>query len=144
VDAIMSFSNPDDDTLRRLFKNSRTIAVVGLSPDPERPSHSVSLAMQHNGYRIVPINPSGGTILGEKAYPNLTAIPVDIRVDIVDVFRRSDAVVPIAQEAVKIGARALWLQQGVVNEEAAVIADKAGLICVMDRCIEVAHSALKP
>lgn len=142
MDGSMSFANPDDETQRKLLETSRTIAVVGLSADPERPSHEVSLAMQHRGYRIIPINPNGGTMLGEKVYPSLTAIPADIPIDIVDVFRRSETVVPIAEEAVKIGARALWLQQGVYNEEAASIADKGGLLCVMDTCIKVAQAIL--
>jgi len=138
----MSFANPDDSTLRKLFKTAKNVAMVGLSPDPERPSHAVAKALQGNGYRVVPVNPQHGMILGEKSYASLAAIPADVPIDIVDVFRRSDAVVPIAQEAVKIGARALWLQQGVYNEEAAAIADKGGLICVMDYCIKVAHSTL--
>ena len=117
--------------LRRILKNNHTIAVVGLSADWYRPSYFAAKYMQEHGFRIIPVNPKYDEILGEKCYPNLKAIPE--AVDIVDVFRKPDDCVPIAEDAVAIGAKVLWLQLGVVNEEAARIAEAGGLEVVMDR-----------
>lgn len=136
----MAFQNPSTDEIRELLRRSRTVAVVGLSPDPDRPSYQVAAAMKARGYRIIPVNPNVESVLGEKAYPNLSAVPEPI--DIVNVFRRPEHVLPIAEEAVNIGAKALWLQEGVVNEEAALLAQRAGLFVVMDMCIKVADSVL--
>jgi uncharacterized protein len=133
----MAFANPPDHVVRELLTTSRTIAVVGCSPNPARPSHEVSAAMQQRGYRIVPVNPLGGVILGEKVFPDLASIPPEIAVDIVDVFRRSEETAAVAEQAVARGARALWLQQGVYDERAAAIAQRGGLLVIMDACLSV-------
>ncbi len=135
--------NPNPEEIRNLLKSSRTIAVVGLSENPRRPSHEVSKAMQTFGYDIFPVNPNlSRSVLGEKPCPSLTDIEAPI--DIVDVFRRSGEVMPVAREAVEIGARALWLQLGVINEEAAAYASSHGLTVVMNRCIKVDYASLRP
>ena len=110
--------------------NSKTIAVVGLSPDPERPSHYVSKYLQEQGYRVIPVNPLLQEVLGEKCYPNLSSITEPV--DMVDIFRRSEHVGPIVDEAIAIGAKYVWMQDGVVNEEAAANARSAGLSVVMN------------
>lgn len=126
--------------LKKLFKENKVIAVVGLSPNPARDSHRVALYMQRQGYRIIPVNPTVDEVLGERSYPNLTAIPE--KVDVVDVFRRPEEVVPIAKEAVAIKAKVLWLQDGVVNHEAAAIAEQGGLDVVMDDCMLRQHGRM--
>jgi uncharacterized protein len=123
-----------------LLRTSRTIAVVGLSSKRWRPSFGVSEYMQRAGYRIIPVNPGETEVLGEKSYAGLEQIPE--KVDIVDVFRRSEFVPDIVEQAIRIGARAVWLQEGVVHEEAAAKARAAGLIVVMDRCILKEHRKL--
>ncbi len=133
----MAWQNPPDDVLRELLLSTKTIAVVGLSPEPDKPSHEIPKQLQRRGFRIVPVHPSGGTILGERAYPDLDSVPKGMRIDIVDVFRRPEHTPPIAEAAVRIRARALWLQQGIVNEEAGRIAVEGGLLCVMDLCLGV-------
>ncbi|QHW34352.1 CoA-binding protein [Paenibacillus rhizovicinus] len=138
----MAFSNPSRDEIKRILEASNTIAVVGLSDNPERTSHMVSEAMQAKGYRIVPVNPNAQAILGETSYPSLRDIPFPV--DIVNVFRRSEHTPPIAQEAAEIGAKTLWLQLGVESEEAAAIAEQAGLQVIMDRCIKVEDAILMP
>jgi predicted CoA-binding protein len=127
-------------TIPELLKSSRTIAVVGLSSRRVRPSYGVAEYMQHNGYRIIPVNPQEQTVLGEKCYPDLDSIPD--RVDIVDIFRRSEFVPGIVDAAIRIGARAVWMQEGVVHEAAAEKAAAAGLAVVMDRCILKEHRHL--
>ena len=126
--------------LRRILKNNHTIAIVGLSADWYRPSYFAAKYMQEHGFRIIPVNPKYDEILGEKCYPNLKAIPEPV--DIVDVFRKPDDCVPIAQDAVSIGAKVLWLQLGVVNEEAARVAMAGGLEVVMDRCVKIEYARL--
>ena len=126
--------------LRRILKNNHTIAVVGLSADWYRPSYFAAKYMQEHGFCIIPVNPKYDEILGEKCYPNLKAIPE--AVDIVDVFRKPDDCVPIAEDAVAIGAKVLWLQLGVVNEEAARVAKAGGLEVVMDRCVKIEYARL--
>jgi len=126
--------------LRRILKNNHTIAIVGLSADWYRPSYFAAKYMQEHGFRIIPVNPKYDEILGEKCYPNLKAIPKPV--DIVDVFRKPDDCVPIAQDAVSIGAKVLWLQLGVVNEEAARVAETGGLEVVMDRCVKIEYARL--
>jgi predicted CoA-binding protein len=123
-----------------LLRTSRTIAVVGLSSKRWRPSFGVSEYMRRAGYRIIPVNPGEHEVLGEKSYASLEEIPE--KVDIVDVFRRSEFVPEIVEQAIRIGARAIWLQEGVVHEEAAAKARAAGLIVVMDRCILKEHRKL--
>jgi hypothetical protein len=125
----------DDRELRALLGTARTVAVVGLSPDPDRDSHQIAAYLQEHGVRIVPVNPNAEEILGERSYASLRDIPSDVHVDIVDVFRRSEETPAIARDAVAIGASALWLQEGIVNEEAARIAFDAGLDVIMGVCI---------
>jgi predicted CoA-binding protein len=130
----------DIPTLRRILRECRTIAVVGLSAEWHRPSHFAAKYLQQHGYRIVPVNPRYTEVLGERCYPNLEAI--DVPIDMVDVFRRTADVLPIARSAVAIGARCLWQQIGVVNREAAEIVRAAGLDAVMDRCVKIEHARL--
>jgi len=136
----MAFSNPSREDLRSLLLETKTIAMVGASSNPERPSHGVLRKLLSAGYHVIPVNPNETEVLGQRAYPSLEAIPE--KIDLVAVFRRSEATPPIAEQAVKVGARALWLQQGVVNDEAAEIARSGGLTVVMDQCIAVAHTLL--
>jgi predicted CoA-binding protein len=137
----MSHVNPPAERLKTLLTEARTIAMVGASSNPDRPSNGIMRRLQAVGYRVIPVNPNEIEVLGERAYPSLDEIPE--KIDIVDVFRRPEHTVAIADAAVRIGARALWLQQGISNEEAAVRASKGGLLVVMDECIGVAHSVLK-
>ena len=129
----------DDQTERitELLKSARTIAVVGLSSSPLRPSYGVAAYLQSHGYRIVPVNPQIKGALGEKAYPSLKAVPE--KIDIVDIFRRSENVPPVVEEAIELGLPALWMQETVVHEEAAEKARRAGVFVVMDRCILKEH-----
>ncbi|MBD3918094.1 CoA-binding protein [Paenibacillus sp. PR3] len=138
----MAYAHPSREQLKELLERSNTIAVVGLSDKPDRTSYMVSQAMQAKGYRIIPVNPNAETILGEKSYATLRDIPEPV--DIVNVFRRSEHTPPVAEEAVAIGAKALWLQLGIANEEAAATAQDNGLFVVMDRCIKVEDSILLP
>lgn len=118
------------DVIEEQLTNSRTIAVVGLSPRPERPSHSVAKYLQEQGYRVIPVNPLIDEALGEKSYPDLTSVPEPV--DMVDIFRRSELVGPVVDEAIAIGARYVWMQDGVVDEDAAARARAAGISVVMD------------
>lgn len=138
----MPFSNPKPEEIRALLKQVKTIAVVGLSPKPDRPSHAVARALQRFGYRIVPVRPAVDEVLGEKAYARLTDIPFPV--DLVDVFRAPEHVPAIVEAAIAIGAKAIWLQEGVINEPAAERAQAAGLTVVMDRCIYKDYIALMP
>ena len=126
-------------TIKKIFE-LKTIAVVGMSPKPERPSHYVALYLKKNGYDIIPVNPGHDEIAGLRSYASLKDIPV--AVDVVDVFRRSEFVEPIAKDAVGIGAKALWLQDGVINDEASKLAGDAGLMVVMDDCMLRQHRQL--
>jgi predicted CoA-binding protein len=130
----------DINTLRRILRESKVIAVVGLSADWFRPSYFAAKYMQEHGYRVIPVNPKYPEILGQKCYPSLR----DIRqpVDMVDVFRKTADVMPIAEDAIAIGAKVLWQQLGVRNEEAAAKARAAGLETVMDRCVKIEHGRL--
>jgi predicted CoA-binding protein len=133
--------NPDAAEIRRLLKESRNVAVVGLSESPYRTSHAVARALQNFGYKIFPVNPNlSEPVLGEEPYATVQEIPE--RVDIVDVFRRSEKVMPVAEDAVAAGAKVLWLQMGVINEEAARYAEEHGLIVVVDRCTKVDYATL--
>ena len=131
-----------DEQITDLLKSAGTIAVVGLTDNPLRPSHGVSAYMQAQGYRIVPVNPTIREALGEKAYATLHDIPKDVKIDIVDVFRRPDAVPGIVDEVLELKLPALWLQETVVDEKAAERARKAGVKVVMDRCILKEHRRL--
>jgi hypothetical protein len=126
---------PSDDELRAILGDARTIAVVGLSSKPHRDSYEIAEYLQRKGYRIVPVNPNEAAILGERAYPSLLDVPGDVRIDVVDVFRRAADTPVVAEQAVRVGARVLWLQDGIVNEEARQIAESAGLTVVMGVCI---------
>ena len=133
--------------LRRILATCRTLAVVGLSPQWHRPSFFAAKYMQAHGYRIVPVNPGASEILGERCFPSVTAAADALRadgvqIDMVDCFRRTEDIAPIAEEAIAIGARCLWQQLGVVNEAAAAKARAAGLDAVMDRCVKIEHARL--
>jgi predicted CoA-binding protein len=130
----------DINTLRRILRESRVLAVVGLSADWYRPSYFAAKYMQEHGYRVIPVNPKYESILGEKCYKSLRDIPE--KVDLVDVFRKTESVLPVAEEAIAIGAKVLWQQLGVRNEEAARKAQAAGLDAVMDRCVKIEHGRL--
>jgi hypothetical protein len=129
-----------DSEIEDILKTSRIIAVVGLSPKPDRDSYEVAHYLQQHGYKIIPVNPTAASILGEKAYPDLLSIPE--KVDVVDIFRRPEHVPPIVEEAIKIGAKTIWMQLGVVNEDAAKKAVEAGLEVVMDKCMLREHRRL--
>jgi predicted CoA-binding protein len=133
--------NPSREEIRALLSGAKTVAVVGLSDRPHRTSHAIARAMQGFGLRTIPVNPNlDGPVLGEEPYSSVQEIPDGV--DIVDVFRKSEKVMPVAQDAVAAGAKALWLQSGVVNEEAAAYAREHGLTVVMDRCIKVDYASL--
>ncbi len=134
----MTYVNPPDDVLRAILEDAKTIAVVGASSKPGRASHDVFRRLQHIGYRVIPVNPHETAVLGEKAYPSLEAVPEPV--DIVNVFRRAEATPAIAESAVIIGAKVLWLQEGVWNETAAAHASARGLGVVMDLCIAVVYA----
>ena len=123
-----------------ILRDNKTIAVVGLSANPQRPSNTVAAYLKENGYKIIPVNPNEKEILGETCYPDLNSIPGPV--EVVDIFRRSEDVLPIAQEAVKIGSGVVWMQEGVINEEAAAYAGQAGLKVVMDKCIKKEHEKM--
>ena len=131
---------PSDATLRSILDEARTIAVVGLSSKPDRDSYGVARYLQRRGYRVVPVNPNETEVLGEKAYPSLLDVPTELAIDIVDVFRSAEVTPPIAEQAVRSGARTLWLQEGIVNDEARRIAEEGGLTVVMDLCIRTTRA----
>lgn len=128
--------------IRQSLANCKTIAVVGLSPKPHRDSFRVAKYMQDHGFRIVPINPNASEVLGEKAYASLTEAATHERIDMVNCFRNSEDILPIAAEAIAIGAKSLWLQIGVVNDAAAKQATNAGLVVVQDLCLMIEHRQL--
>jgi uncharacterized protein len=134
--------SPEDRELRALLGDVHTIAVVGLSSRRGRPSFEVASYLQEHGYRIVPINPNEAEVLGERAYATLADVPPDVRIDVVDVFRRAEETPAVAREAVAIGARVLWLQEGIVSEEAARIATEGGLEVIMGVCIRHVRARL--
>jgi uncharacterized protein len=128
--------SPEDRELRILLGEAHTIAVVGLSSKPHRPSYGVAAYLQEHGYRILPVNPNETEVLGEPAYPSLSALPPDVRIDVVDVFRRAEETPQVARDAAAIGAKVLWLQEGIENEDAYRIADDGGLEVIMGVCIK--------
>ena len=134
---------PSDAELRSILGDARTIAVVGLSSNPFKDSFEVAGYLRSKGYRIVPVNPNETEVLGETAYPSLLDVPKDIRIDVVDVFRRAAATPPIAEQAVKVGAKVLWLQDGIVNEDARRIAEEGGLTVIMGVCIRTTNRRLQ-
>ena len=127
----------ETESITELLKTARTIAVVGLSSSPLRPSYGVAAYLQSHGYRIIPVNPQIKGALGEKAYPSLLEVPE--KIDVVDVFRRSEFVPPVVEQAIQLQVPAVWMQEGVIHEEAAEKARQAGLFVVMDRCILKEH-----
>ena len=133
-------NSPDAAVLREILTSSKTIAVVGMSPNPARPSHEVARYLMAHGYTVIPVNPGQREILGQLCYPTLDAVPV--KVDIVDVFRNSADVLPIAEAAIRIGAKCLWLQLGVSHEGGEQLAHEAGLSVVVNRCTKIDHMML--
>lgn len=135
----MSFRNPDAATIENLLRQARTIAVVGLSANPARPSFGVSRSLQRFGYRVIPVNPAASDILGERCWPTLDSAVSSLgpgeRIDIVDVFRRPEHVAAIADDCIRLKLPALWLQEGVIDAAAAARAQAAGIVTIMDRCI---------
>ena len=127
---------PSDEELRSILGDARTIAVVGLSSNPDRPSYEVAEFLQDRGYRIVPVNPKETEVLGERAYASLPDVPEEIAVDVVDVFRRAEQTPEVAEQAVARGAKVLWLQEGIVNDDARRIGEEAGLTVIMGVCIK--------
>lgn len=123
-----------------ILKNSKTIAVVGLSPKENRPSNQVARYLIDAGYTVIPVNPGQDEILGQRCYPNLAAIPV--KVDVVDIFRKPEDIPPVIKEAIAMKAETVWMQSGISNEQAASMAHDAGLKVVMDRCIKIDHMSL--
>ena len=123
-----------------ILKSSRVVAVVGLSSNPERPSYRVASYLKEQGYRVIPVNPKENAVLDEAAYPDLSSIPEPV--DVVDVFRRPEEVPAIVEQAIKIGAKAVWMQEGIVHEVAAAQAREAGLLVVMDKCMLKEHQKL--
>jgi predicted CoA-binding protein len=134
-------TNPSDEQLRQLLVDADIIAMVGASSDPEKPSHGIMRKLQQVGYRVIPVNPRETEVLGEKAYAALEEIPDPV--DIVDVFRKPEDTPPIADQAVRVGAKAIWLQVGISNDETAARAEAGGLLAVMDTCIAVTHTLLR-
>jgi len=137
----MPHDNPSDDQLRDLLTNASVVAMVGASANPDKDSNGIMQKLQSVGYRVIPVNPRETEILGERSYASLLDIPE--RIDIVDVFRRAEDTPAIADEAATIGAKALWLQTGIVSEEAAKRARDRGLMVVMDQCIGATHTLLR-
>jgi predicted CoA-binding protein len=130
------------EEIKDILSSCKTVAVVGISPKEDRPSYIVASYLKSKGYRIIPVRPDGEEILGEKVYPTLMEIPKEISVDVVDIFRRSEDVPPVVEEAIKRGAKVIWMQKGVTHEEAGAKAEKAGLKVVMDRCMKKEHQRL--
>jgi len=137
----MAYTTPPDADIARLLSDAKTIAIVGASSNPDRPAYGIMRQLQRLGYKVIPVNPRETEVLGERAYASLRDIPEPV--DIVDVFRRAEDTPPIADEAVAIGAKALWLQSGISSEDAAARATAGGLTAVMDSCIAVMHAALR-
>lgn len=130
----------NSDDIRKILNATKTIAVVGLSSNPEKDSHSIAQYLQAQGYRIIPVNPTATSVLGETSYPDLTSVPDPI--DLVQIFRRPEDVPPVVDQAIAIGAKTVWMQSGIAHEAAAQKAREAGLDVVMDACLRVAHRVL--
>ena len=134
---------PSDAELRSILGDAETIAIVGLSSNPFKDSFEVAEYLQRKGYRIVPVNPNETQVLGETAYPSLLDVPMDVHIDVVDVFRRASETPPVAEQAVRVGARVLWLQDGIVNDTARRIAEEGGLTVIMGVCIRTTNRRLE-
>ncbi len=131
-----------EEDIKEILSNSKTVAVVGISPKEDRPSYIVASYLKSKGYRIIPVRPDGEEILGEKVYHSLTEIPKEFNVEVVDIFRKSEDVPPIVDEAIRRRARTVWMQEGIIHQEAGEKAEKAGLKVVMDRCMKKEHQRL--
>ena len=131
-----------DQEIKEVLRSSKTIAVIGISSKEDRPSYGVASYLKSKGYRIIPVRPDGDKILGEKVYHSLTEIPREIEIDVVDIFRKSEDVPPVVEEAIHRGAKVVWMQEGIINQEACTKAEKAGLKVVMDRCTKKEHQRL--
>ena len=131
-----------EEEIKEILSHAKTVAVVGISPKEDRPSYIVASYLKSKGYRIIPVRPDGEYILGEKVYPSLWEIPKEIAVDVVDIFRKSEDVLPIVEEAIQRRAKVIWMQEEVIHEEAGSKAEKAGLKVVMDRCMKKEHQRL--
>lgn len=130
----------NDENLKDILQSAKTIAVVGLSSNPEKESFRIASYLKEQGYRIIPVNPTATEILGEKVYPDLVSVPE--KIDVVDVFRKPEDVPPVVDDAIKAGARVVWMQEGIVHEGAAQKAREAGLQVVMDACMRATHRSL--
>jgi predicted CoA-binding protein len=131
-----------DEEIKDALNRSKTVAVVGISAKEDRPSYIVAAYLKSKGYRIIPVRPEGEEILGEKVYPSLMEIPKEIEIDVVDIFRKSEDVPPIVDEAIQRKAKVVWMQEGIMHKEAGTKAEKAGLKVVMDRCMKKEHQRL--
>ncbi len=131
------FNLPAFALVKEVLHTAKTIAVVGFSPKENRPSNMVGCYLIQAGFRVIPVNPGHSEICGVRCYPDLVSIPEPV--DVVDIFRRSEEVLPVVSEAIAIGAKVIWMQQGIINQEAAALAERAGLVVIMDRCIKVDH-----
>ncbi|MGZ3590879.1 MAG: CoA-binding protein [Thermodesulfobacteriota bacterium] len=130
------------EDIKKILSESKAVAVVGISPQKDRPSYIVAAYLKSKGYQIIPVRPDGEEILGEKVYHSLTEIPKEINVEVVDIFRKSEDVPPIVEEAIRRGAKTVWMQEGVIHKEAGEKAEKAGLKVIMDRCMKKEHQRL--
>ena len=130
------------EEIKEILAKCKNVAVVGISPREDRPSSGVASYLQSKGYRIIPVRPDGDTLLGERVYPSLTQIPKEIEIDVVDIFRRPEDVPPIVEEAIRRGAKVVWMQEGITNPEACARAENVGLKVVMDRCMKKEHQRL--
>jgi len=131
-----------DEELREILTSCKTVAVVGISAREDRPSYIVASYLKSKGYRMIPVRPDGDLILGEKVYHSLMEIPKEVKIDVVDIFRRSEDAPPIVDQTIQQGAKVVWMQEGVVHQEAGAKAEKAGLKVVMDRCMKKEHQRL--
>jgi predicted CoA-binding protein len=131
-----------DEEMKEILYSCKTVAVVGISPKVDRPSYDVAAYLKSKGYRIIPVRPNGEEIMGEKVYPSLMEIPREIEIDVVAVFRKSEDVPPVVEEATRRGAKVIWMQEGIINLEAETKAEKAGVKVVMDRCMKKEHQRL--
>ncbi len=130
----------DDKQLRRILSTAQTVATVGVSSNPDKPSYGIFQYLADAGYKMIPVNPTTPEILGRKTFPDLQSIPD--KIDVVQVFRKPEDVPPVVDAAIKVGAKVVWMQEGIVNEEAAAKAEQAGLLVVMDRCMRATHQRL--
>jgi len=131
-----------DEEIKDVLQRCKTVAVVGISPKEDRPSYGVAAYLKSKGYRIIPVRPDGDEILGEKVYHSLLEIPREIEIEVVDIFRKSEDVPPVVEDAIQRGAQVVWMQEGIINQEACAKAEKASLKVVMDRCMKKEHQRL--